>query len=334
MKTFTVGFELDDVHAHEKNFDERAAAEQISAFVGSSQFEAVIGARHVSECLEDLAWHMEEPRVGQSYPNYHAAGLASHFVKVVLAGTGGDEILGGYPWRYPPEGQEGNEFEGWHFEKWNRVLSQDQVLELLEPVATETMDFDARSLHRRILSGARRGRAPKLDDSLSRALYFEAKTFLPGLLAVEDRLSMAHGLEVRVPFLDNDLVDFCQQLPRQVRLGTGVLTKTPAHHPDGASEGKRLLRLAMAGSLPGTVIRAHKQGFAGPDSKWFEGALKSEVDSLVATSGGSILEARVAAELLKRSRRLGIGVRQLSWSFMAATSCLKLAGARAADSSQ
>ena len=92
--------------------------------------------------------------------------------------------------------------------------------------------------------------------------------------------------------------------------------------------------LAMAGSLPGTILRANKQGFAGPDSRWFEGVLKSEVDGLVATSGGSILETRVAAELLEQSRRLGIGVRQFSWSFLAAMSYLKVVGARDANPSR
>lgn len=52
------------------------------------------------ERLPKLAWHIEEPRVGQSYPNYYAAQLAIKFVKVVLSGAGGDELFGGYPWRY------------------------------------------------------------------------------------------------------------------------------------------------------------------------------------------------------------------------------------------
>ena len=328
MKTFTVGFEMDEVHASEQRFDERAAAERISAFVGSTQFEAVIGARHVSECLMSLAWHMEEPRVGQSYPNYHAARLASRFVKVVLAGTGGDEILGGYPWRYPHEGQQGSDFEDWHFEKWNRVLLQDQVRELLKPAAAELTDFDARAVHRRIFAGGAKPDRDAIDEPLSRALYFEAKTFLPGLLAVEDRLSMAHGLEVRVPFLDNDLVDFCQQLPRKVRMSSAGVLINPAQYPGGTSEGKRLLRLAMTGRLPGDILGAHKQGFAGPDSSWFAVELKSEVDSLVASAGGPVLQTSVATELLEQSRSSRTGVRQLSWSFVAALSHLNQADTR------
>ena len=50
--------------------------------------------------IEKLVWHLEEPRVGQSYPNFYAAKLAGSFDKVVLSGAGGDELFGGYPWRY------------------------------------------------------------------------------------------------------------------------------------------------------------------------------------------------------------------------------------------
>ena len=53
-----------------------------------------------SACLPALVWHLEDPRVGQSYPNYYVARLASKFVKVVLSGAGGDELFAGYPWRY------------------------------------------------------------------------------------------------------------------------------------------------------------------------------------------------------------------------------------------
>ena len=60
----------------------------------------VLKAGDMERVLPDLVWHLEEPRVGQSYPNYYAAQLASKFVKVVLSGAGGDELFGGYPWRY------------------------------------------------------------------------------------------------------------------------------------------------------------------------------------------------------------------------------------------
>ena len=72
--------------------------------------------------------------------------------------------------------------------------------------------------------------APSLtrpEDYINHSLYFEAKTFLNGLLLVEDKLSMAHGLETRVPFLDNDLADFAMRLPAHSKLGN--LTEVIRH---------------------------------------------------------------------------------------------------------
>ena len=54
----------------------------------------------MERCLPALVWHLEDPRVGQSYPNFYGARLASKFVKVALSGSGGDELFAGYPWRY------------------------------------------------------------------------------------------------------------------------------------------------------------------------------------------------------------------------------------------
>ena len=66
----------------------------------TEHYEMVLKAGDMERVLPKLAWHLEEPRVGQSYPNFYAASLASKFVKVVLSGAGGDELFGGYPWRY------------------------------------------------------------------------------------------------------------------------------------------------------------------------------------------------------------------------------------------
>lgn len=100
MRSFTCGFDLSSASGVELGFDERASAEAMSYLFKTEHYEMVLKAGDMERCLPRLAWHLEEPRVGQCYPNFYAAQLASKFVKVVLSGAGGDELFGGYPWRY------------------------------------------------------------------------------------------------------------------------------------------------------------------------------------------------------------------------------------------
>lgn len=97
------------------------------------------------------------------------------------------------------------------------------------------------------------------EDYINHSLYFEAKTFLHGLLIVEDKLSMAHSLETRVPFLDNDLVDFAMKVPVRLKLKNisdvellnenepGLKTK---RYFRKTRDGKLLLRKVMSRYIP------------------------------------------------------------------------------------
>ena len=118
------------------------------------------------------------------------------------------------------------------------------------------------------------------EDYINHSLYFEAKTFLHGLLVVEDKISMAHSLETRVPFLDNDLVDFAMRLPAHlklqnlaevVRLNENEAGPKTARYFQKTKDGKILLRRAMERYIPKEVTSAEKQGFSAPDASWFKG---------------------------------------------------------------
>src|SRR4029453_958477 len=118
------------------------------------------------------------------------------------------------------------------------------------------------------------------EDYVNRSLYFECRTFLHGLLIVEDKLSMAHGLETRVPFLDNDLVDFAMQVPVRFKLKNLEETRRLNENETGpkgdrffrrTSDGKRLLRQVLSRHVPPEVSEGHKQGFSAPDASWFKG---------------------------------------------------------------
>lgn len=207
IKSFTCGFDLHSASGVELTYDEREMAEYMSYVFKTEHYEMVLKAGDMERVMPKLAWHLEEPRVGQSYPNYYAANLASKFVKVVLSGTGGDEIFGGYPWRYY-RAVVNNDFDHYvdkYYDFWQRLIPNGSLQKVLAPIWGSVGHINTRD----IFKGVFKQHATDLtrpEDYINHSLYLEAKTFLHGLLVVEDKLSMAHSLETRVPFLDNDLV--------------------------------------------------------------------------------------------------------------------------------
>lgn len=283
MRTFTCGFDLTSATGAELNFDERRLAERMSYLFGTEQYEVVLKSGDMERAIPDLVYHLDEPRVGQSYPNYYVAGLASRFGKVVLGGTGGDELFGGYPWRYYQAvgAHDLDEFCERYFGFWQRMIRKEQMQAVFAPVWGEVKHVDTFEIFRSVLE-----RHPvdfrDPSSSLNLALYFEAKTFLHGLLTVEDKLSMAHSMESRVPFLDNDLVNFAMRIPghTKVRDLHKVASMNRQNRELGTegirqfqktNDGKLLLRQMMADLLPGDIVEAQKQGFSAPDASWFRG---------------------------------------------------------------
>lgn len=279
MRTFTIGFDMSSVSGLEIAFDEREKAERMSALCRTEHYEMVLKAGDMERSIDQLVWHLEEPRVGQSYPNFYAAKLAGKFNKVVLSGAGGDELFAGYPWRYF-RSSDSNSFDDYtakYFQSWQRLLPGDSLARTLAPIqghytANPYEIFRAVFAdHPNVLQGP--------SDYICHSLYFEAKTFLHGLLVVEDKLSMAHSLEARVPFLDNDLVDFAVGVPVSLKLANlGTVERQDENQPGAktavytrSQDGKILLREAMARYVPQDVVRGAKQGFSAPDASWFRG---------------------------------------------------------------
>jgi asparagine synthase (glutamine-hydrolysing) len=281
LRTFTCGFDLSSASGIELNFDERPAAERMSAAFGTEHYEMVLKAGDMERAVPSLAWHLEEPRVGQSYPNYYVARLASKFDKVVLAGTGGDEIFGGYPWRYyrAVVNQDFEQYVDKYYAYWQRLIPNRVIRQVFSPVWEKVSHVWTRDIFRDIFS-THAEQLTRPEDYVNHSLYLEARTFLHGLLTVEDKLSMAHSLETRVPFLDNDLVDFAMKLPTRLKLGKlddviAINENEPgaktARYFQKTSDGKLLLRNAMARHVPDEVVMREKQGFSAPDASWFKG---------------------------------------------------------------
>lgn len=281
LKTFTCGFDLSSASGIELGFDERTKAEAMSYHFKTEHYEMVLKAGDMERAMGKIAWHLEEPRVGQSYPNYYAAQLASKFVKVVLSGAGGDELFGGYPWRYYRAVVNDNfdDYIDKYYQFWQRLIPNKDIKQIFAPVWDDVKDVSTRDIFRNVFK-RHQERLETPEGYINHSLYFECKTFLHGLLVVEDKLSMAHSLETRVPFLDNDLVDFAMRCPVHLKLNNlkevvRINENEPGNKTDKffrkTKDGKQILRDTMKNFIPDDVTQAEKKGFSAPDASWFKG---------------------------------------------------------------
>jgi asparagine synthase (glutamine-hydrolysing) len=328
IKTFTCGFDLSSASGIELAFDERNKAEAMSALFKTEQYEMVLKAGDMERCMNKLVWHIEEPRVGQSYPNYYAAQLASKFVKVVLSGTGGDELFGGYPWRYYRAIKCRN-FEHYidqYYGFWQRLIPNDTIAKLFSPIWKDVQDINTRDIFRDVFLTQDIG-LDRAEDYINHSLYFEAKTFLHGLFVIEDKLSMAHSLETRVPFMDNDLVNFAMSCPVKLKLNNlneaiRISENEPgkqAMYFQKTKDGKQILRDIMRQYVPDSIVNSEKQGFSGPDGSWFKGDSIEFVKRKLINSNAKIfdlLDRGIVEELLGEHLSGKKNQRLLVWSLL------------------
>ena len=299
VKTFTCGFDLSSASGMELGFDERVLAEALSARYKTEHYEIVLKAGDMERCLSELVYHLEEPRVGQSYPNFYASKLASKFVKVVLSGAGGDELFGGYPWRYYKASNSKNfeDFINSYYIFWQRLVDNKQLRKIFNPIFSDVEHVWTKDIFSEVfLSHKNELNTP--EDYVNHSLYFEAKTFLQGLLIVEDKISMSHGLETRVPFLDNDLVDFAMNCPvnlklnnlhENLRLDENSLNEKNTI-PVKTNDGKQILRDVMRQYVPEEITSGIKKGFSSPDASWFKGESMSFIEKKLLTKKSIIYE--------------------------------------------
>lgn len=259
LNTFTIGF---DPEPTESPNDERALAKALADHFRTQHAEVTLHPKDMEAVMPELIWHLEDLRVGQCYPNYYAARLAGQSVKVVLSGVGGDELFAGYPWRYPAKAQSWSlsQFESDYYDFWQRLVPDKAKAGFFQPPVLAAIRGES-SFERFRSTLKTAGRTPgTLEEATNNVLRFELKTFLHGLLIVEDKLSMAYGLETRAPFLDNDLVNYALAIPAASKLTFQL---------GAEGQGKQILRQAMRGLLPAGVTEKKKQGFSAPDAAWF-----------------------------------------------------------------
>jgi len=329
LSTFTCGFDLSSVTGTEANFDERREAELISCNFKTQHYQQVVNASDISWALPNLVWHLEDLRLGMSYPNFYVARLASKFVKVCLSGAGGDELYAGYPWRYYRvfDAVGRDQYLRQYYEFWQRLLSDREKPQLFtEDLWRQVKEKDTFRTFSRVFTFNENLRYNTPEEHIANSLYFEIKTFLAGLFIVGDKLSMAHGLEERIPFLDNDLVEFAQRVP--VRYKVASLEKIKRLDENETrkmrrfrqyNDGKNVLRSAMASLLPEEILRRRKQGFSAPDESWYRGEALDYVREVLLnkrTAYRDYLNPQFVARIVEHHASGKKNYRLLLWSLM------------------
>jgi len=259
----------------------------------------------VVELLPKLVYHLEEPAIDMAIPSYLISKSARETLRVMLSGMGGDEVFAGYPrqlamkiasafdpvpqmLRRPVMQVLGNALPGGlpgkltgplrnakkfarsaalDFE--NRYLGYgtyftDEAKQRLyaDDLRLANRDLDAYSTHRQYFAKVKKA-AP-----LNRLLYVDLKTFLPCLnLMITDKTSMAANLEVRVPFLNQEMLELTARMPPDLKI-KGL-------------KRKYILKKAAEQLLPREVVWRKKAGFGAPIRSWLRGALRPVVDDLL-----------------------------------------------------
>ncbi|MCI0640035.1 MAG: asparagine synthase (glutamine-hydrolyzing) [Gemmataceae bacterium] len=286
-------FDLDSVGA-DRNVDEREYSRLVAGSYGLERVEHLLPQDVLPSVLLDYALVMEDLRMGVGYPVYCIAQRVARDAKVVLSGTGGDEFHAGYVGRFqtvgvaahgPPNGPEARSMQGllstWkqRLKRWLRgpkppttdqlyrsllhfmIKPKDWAAAFTPQFLAEAHGFDPDSVMDEFFN-----QCPSTDWR-DRVLYVDAKTYLAGLLAFEDKVSMAHSLETRVPLLDNELVDFVLDVPFDA-LWQG-------------DTGKILFRESVRPWVPDKIYTKPKMGFGPPDSSWYRGKLRPWIESML-----------------------------------------------------
>lgn len=319
LKTFTIGFD-------EPSYDEMDYARKTAKTIGSEHHEQIVKAQ-AAEILPKIVWHAEEPTADSSMVAvYYLSQMTRQHVTMVQSGDGADEILAGYE-TYPATLMQKYylQLPGFIRKKiiaplvnslpssdakvsldaklkrfiagadlrgeivhgtWRMIFNSDERQQLLEPL------WDQEGSRNNFLDLFQQyfdqtdARQP-----LNRLLYVDTRLYLPNDMLVKvDRMSMAHGLEAREPFLDYRLVEFAAALPPNLKLKN--LTQT-----------KFLLKKSMQGRLPREVVWRKKAGFNVPNARWIKGDLKPLVlEALSPTNIRSmgILNQAAVSEVLQQ----------------------------------
>ncbi|HEX8747021.1 MAG TPA: asparagine synthase (glutamine-hydrolyzing) [Pyrinomonadaceae bacterium] len=314
-----------------EDYDESRYARALADHCGFELQEVDITASDFIENIRKVIYHLDFPVAGPgSFPQYMVSMLASRSRKVVLGGQGGDEIFGGYT-RYLiayfeqciKAAIDGTMNNGNFIVTYESIIPNLTALKNYKPLLQEFWreglfeEMDKRYF--RLIN-----RAPELNDEIRWEMlngyspfeslrtvfngnnvgkesyfdlmtHFDFKTLLPALLQVEDRVSMAHGIESRVPFLDHPLIEMIATIPADIKFKDGTM--------------KRVLKDAMRHVLPKVIVdRKDKMGFPTPLNEWIRGEAHEFVRDILTTQKAlsrDVIDNRTVVEGLDTEPRFG-----------------------------
>jgi asparagine synthase (glutamine-hydrolysing) len=283
LKTFSIAFE-------DPTFDESEHARLIARQIGSEHVEERLNAHNLIDVVDVALSRLDEPLADPSYlPTFLLSRLASQHVKVVLGGDGGDELFGGYPtyrahqyarlFRFVPGRggplhgvvgalRESDRYQSleWKLKRFVLRWDDDDVRRHLRWMSNLDLADLAIALPRTAATfpPPLDGEHPAGGDRLETILALDFSTYLSGsVLTKVDRASMGHGLEVRPPFLDNEMIDWAYSVPSSFKVRAG--------------HTKVVLRRAAEGHLPESILHRPKKGFGIPLRAWIRGPLRDRV---------------------------------------------------------
>jgi asparagine synthase (glutamine-hydrolysing) len=258
IPSFTIGFSANNLKESENYVDETEEAKKISNFLSIANESRIIDSKgFLSDWVRTII-AIEDLRVGPSVQVLNAAELASDQCSIVLSGAGGDELFGGYPWRYPsPDLNPAESFDYW-YRTATRLFTEVEVKEIVKWTSIDERDkWQPYNLLKTKWHGV------PAKGSIDKALIMDLENFLHGLLLVEDKLSMSQGIEVRVPLLSNALIDFSLSMRTELKVNQGI--------------GKIALRKVSDSLLPSGMSSARKIGFTPPISSWIGDEIREQV---------------------------------------------------------
>ena len=282
MRAYSCVFDLENV-GQDKFVDEREFSRAVADYLKIDRVELTIPQQALAANLDATVAAIEYPRMGMAYVNYLIAGRVAQDAKVVLSGTGGDEVTGGYVGRYEIVPRSRPASLSQRAKGFLRQLRHGKSLSaacdsfalyrrsLNVPVAAELLPLAFTPEFLRIAGGF--DPLAAIDEAIASApsrdpwdvvMHVDVTTYLPGLLAIEDKLSMAHSLETRVPLLDNEVVDH--------------LLETDWSLLSDGETGKILFREAVRPLVPDEIYRKPKMGFGPPDASWYRGILRPWIE--------------------------------------------------------